>query len=590
MKYYIALFQKLKDTYLSQSSQQNDSVLICPSLRLYEMEDLELLKPQSQLKDTSKTADAILRKQQASYELNSLPGSGQFWDLNPSNSLFDAYRDILNYAKVKNLEEGLKMVAESEKSKLYADGKPTKEYKAYLKSLEKYNQKLIEIDEHLKLYETLTTDEERLNWNEQLAILKSGKEQALASWNTTAYKSMIEDALKAVNKLSDTDIFLDLFQTVKNNFSAAEKTDVTSLSAIHDINFIPYDFMDDESGWTYVFLDKNELENLFSEAKRNTESIPEEILDIEYDEKYIESIEFDFAFIHLKRGWFNKEIFNSEHFLWNENQPISDGVTISNTFKLPAFPKTMLLIKNLKINLNDSVSETQVDNQNQIIRFGPMILKHQLFVNKNTKQRFLKTVTNKNVIKSDQMNYLIRKADESEILATKTLSGETTVMNRMLLRRSLPGLVTRKERLNPKESSMVIPKRIDSSLIRLKRRDLFVKIDNTPVISVTSVIFNITDSNSKKGIYKCSLSIRGADNNRIFEIETNENGQITASVPVGSYTVEARSDGYDIFNSNFSVVNTNPLTLSYSLNRKEIKFKSYFLIGMVCERIPKVPR
>lgn len=133
MKYYIALYQKLKEIYFSQSSRSNDLVLICPSLRLYEMDDLQLLKPQSLIGDPSQIAGSILKKQQVSYELNSIPNSDKFWDLNPNNTLFDAYRDILDYSTVKELTKNLDEVVKADYPKLIANGKDTPEYKAYKK-------------------------------------------------------------------------------------------------------------------------------------------------------------------------------------------------------------------------------------------------------------------------------------------------------------------------------------------------------------------------------------------------------------------------------------------------------------------------
>ena len=592
MKYYIALYQRLKEIYLSQSSHTNDAVLICPSLRLYEMDDLQLLKPQSLLKDTSKTVDAILKKQQVSYELNSLPSSNKYWDLNASNTLFDAYREILNYAKVKDLEQGLKDAVKAENPKLYdVKGKETKEYKAYQKQMNVYDMTLKAVEEHLTLFDALDTEEEKLNWNLQLAILKSKKDQAMADWKVKGFKEMIEEALKVVNSTSETDNFLDLFQSVKNNFDAAEKTDVTTLSAIHDIHFIPYDFMENESGWNHLFLEKSELETLFAEVKSGVQEIPEEIMDIEYDEKFIESIEFDYTFVHLKRGWFNKQIFISEYFQWNEPQTISDGINISTDFKLSAFPKTMLLIKSLKINLNDAVSEKQVDEPDQIIRFGPLILKQQLFTNKTTNQRFLKAVTNKNIIKSDQMNYMIRKANETEFVEVRTepnsIPTPNILVNRTLERRIL---VTPKVIASPVNYKDLQRNNVRLGILKFKKGDLFIKIDQSSITTTSKVFFTINDSNSNKGIYKCALSIKGTDNSRVIELETNENGQISTNIPVGKYDLEGRIDGYGILKINFNVENSNPLTFTYTMNREEIKFQSFFLVGMVCERIPKTPK
>ena len=291
MKYYIALYQKLKDIYTSQSSQENDVALICPSLRLYEKEDLELLKP---LQKSDATADSILKKQQVSYELNSLPISNNFWDLNPNNTLFDTFGEILVHATVNDIEQRVLELDEAEKEKLYdSKNKPTKEYKAYQKQLQLYQESLTPIEEHLAKYDTLLSDEEKLNWQNQLSVLHSKKEQAFADLEIKGYKNLIETALEKFNKNTEIDAFLDKFQNVKMTFDAAEKTDVTTNSALHDINFIPYDFMENESGWTSLNLSKTDLDALFNEAKLHSENLPSEILSLDYDEKYITGIELD---------------------------------------------------------------------------------------------------------------------------------------------------------------------------------------------------------------------------------------------------------------------------------------------------------
>ena len=600
MKYYIALYQKLKDIYFSESSKVNDLVLICPSLRLYEMEDLALLKPQSLITDPSQIAGSILKKQQVSYELNSLPAFDQYWDLNPNNTLFDAYREILNYAGVKELEQGLEALVSAENDKLLRDGKETAEYKAYNKQMKEYEKRLAAVEAHLALWDEKVTDEEKQNWADQLTLLTLKKDMALANWKVKGYKVMIEEALQAQNRLSETDQFLGLFQTVKNYFDAAEKTDVTALSAIHDIHFIPYDFMENESGWSNLFLDKQELESLFAKARSNAQHLPTQILDIEYDEQYIESVELDYAFVHLKRGWFNKQIFNSSCFRWDETQPISDGKTVSTDFKLPAFPKVMLLMKNLKINLIDAISEEQVNNQDQIIHFGPVILKQQLFVNDKTRQKFLKTVTNKKTIKSDQLNYMIRKADEAEINVSRESpvkedpaiadpAGRTRSIP--LSRRVMPMAVNLSGKGSPSTVSTALKR--DALPLRMhpfKRGELFTKIDVKIVEQSARVSLNINDSHSRKGNYKCALSVRGTDHNRVYGVETDQNGQITISLPPGSYEVEARADGYKVLKHLFQIGNALPVIHTWQMDREEIRFKSFFLVGMVCERIPKTPQ
>ncbi|MFP7657252.1 hypothetical protein [Chryseobacterium proteolyticum] len=319
MKYFIAVYQKLKNTYLSQSSMENDLPMICPSLRVYENEELELLKPQNQLNDDQKKALSIIKKQNMAYELNSVPISSQFWDLNPNNSLFDIYRDILDKNNLKNLEESLDKTLAIESSILFdAKKNDTKEFKAYKKYRLAHEQVIDKITAHLELFDDLDSDEERNNWNDQLTHLNGTKEIAFSDWKIKGNKDNIDKELTRINKASDADVYLAMAQNAKNTFEVAEKTDVITNASIHDINFIPYDFMENESGWNNIRIEKQELETLYTEAKNSHENLPSEILSIDYDEGVIQAVELDYSFVHLKRNWFSKNFMLSQLFEWNE--------------------------------------------------------------------------------------------------------------------------------------------------------------------------------------------------------------------------------------------------------------------------------
>ncbi|WP_261512927.1 hypothetical protein [Chryseobacterium paludis] len=608
MKYFIAVYQKLKNTYLSQSSMENDLPMICPSLRVYENEELELLKPQSLFNDDQKKALSIIKKQNMAYELNSVPISSQFWDLNPNNSLFDIYRDILDKNNLKNLEENLDKVIAIQSTILFdAKKSDTKEFKAYKKYRTIHEQAVDKITAHLELFDSLDTDEEKSNWNDQLVNLNTMKELAFSDWKIKGNKDIIEQELARINKASDADLYLAMAQSAKNTFEAAEKTDVISNASIHDINFIPYDFMENESGWNSMRIEKSELDSLYTEAKNTNENIPSEILSIDYDESVIQAVELDYSFVHLKRSWFNKNFMMSDLFEWNEPKKISDGQTISNDFKLPAFPKTMILIKNLKIVLDPSITNDAVNNPNQLIYFGPLIMKQQLFVNKNNNQKFLKAITNVRTIKSDQLNNLTRKTvnvENAKISATEFTAkpiaeptAETIKVNPNLAfnNKVNMNILNSVRNLRPVTTvttpQPITPVQPIKPVIPIRNTGIFVPIKYPIPIPSTgaNVQFRVFDKINNDPIYKCSISIKGTNNSRIYEIETNEIGMINQIIPIGEYSIELRIDDYAVINQNFSVVNDNPLNLEYRLQREEVKFKSFFLIGMICERMPKIP-
>ena len=624
MKYYIAVYEKLREIYLSRGAMENDFPMICPSLRMYENEDLELLKPSSLLSADQSKIESIIRKQNISYELNSVPISPYFWDLNINTALFDIYRDILQFSNIKNFEQNFNKVSISSSIVINdAKGTDTKEYKSFKKYKLAYDLALEKITQHLELFDGLDSDDEKNNWKDQLLSLNNQKELAMSEWKVRGSKDMIDKELLKINANSDADLFLSLSHEAKFTFDAAEKTDVVTNSSIHDINFIPYDFMENESGWNSLKLEKAELEALFLTAKNANNNIPTEILSIDYDEGGISGIELDYTFVHLKRSWFNKNVLLSNYFQWNESKPISDGSTISDGFKLPAIPKTMMLIKNLKIILDSSVSNEDVNNPNQLIFFGPMVMKQQLFVNQTSNEKFLKVVTDKRTIQSDQLSYLSRKTSpqtiniKTPLFRPKVFESTTgdpvnPVMSTIRVNRMNMGAVLNTspvinamrpisvfnpprrpgvpvavvpENKNPVRPILVVDHRVNSGI--------FIPINLPKPASVANITFRIKDAKNDTPIYKCSLSIIGtnsnSENNRVFNIESDQNGTITQSLPIGEYTISLRADEYAVLDTKFSIINTNPQTLEYQLLRQEIKFKSFFLIGMICEKMPAIP-
>ncbi len=626
MKYYIAVYEKLRKIYLSRGAMENDLPMICPSLRMYENEDLDLLKPMSLLTDDQKKIESIIKKQNISYELNSVPISPYFWDLNGNTALFDIYRDILQFSNIKDFEQNFDKIS-IQSSIVLNDAKntDTKEFKNYKKYKNAYDLALEKIAKHLSYFENMATDDEKSNWKDQLLSLTNQKELAMSEWKVRGSKDIIDKELSKINANSDADLFLALSQDAKFTFDAAEKTDVVTNSSIHDINFIPYDFMDNESGWNSMKLNKDELEALYLSAKNSNENLPTEILSIEYDEKGISGIELDYSFVHLKRSWFNKNVLLSNYFQWNETKPISDGETISDAFKLPAIPKTMILIKNLKIILDASINDQDVNNPNQLIFFGPMVMKQQLFVNQNNNEKFLKVVTDKRTIQSDQLSYLAKKASPQSI-NIKNFPGRLKVLerttgnpvkpilseirvDRMKMGSALntgsvisamrTGPINIKEMKGPFVTSSIKPPDFATTtepiLVvdhRLKSA-IFIPILLPPLPSQAIITFRIIDHKNNTPVYKCSISIIGTnsnnENNRVYNIETDRNGLITQNIPVGEYKISLRADEYAVFDTKVSILNTNPQNFEFKLQRQEIKFKSFFLIGMICEKIPKIP-
>jgi hypothetical protein len=104
------------------------------------------------------------------------------------------------------------------------------------------------------------------------------------------------------------------------------------------------------------------------------------------------------------------------------------------------------------------------------------------------------------------------------------------------------------------------------------------------------VVLAAGDSISKAPLYKCSISVLGTNNSLFREVETDKDGRISFSLPVGTFRVELRKDGYARMAVDLNIENSTPVNRAYALVRESVSYSSYFLLGVVCERLPKIPR
>ncbi len=590
MKYYISLFQKIKEYYKTQSTNESEIPLICPSLRVYNNEEMNLLLPQMLIDETLK-GEAFLKKQDISFQLNSIPSSDKFWDVNPSNTLFDAYGKIIDVKQVEaeQIEETQNLDANKI---LYDDkGKPTKEKKAYDKYLPLFDKLIAEWEEHVAKYNSLTTDDEKQVWLTKLNNILLRKEKLIVDHKLLGHKELIENAMSKINKLDGLDLFLANLMNSRNIMENSAKTGLQSLETFHDINFIPYDFMSNKSGWTKLSIDKKELDELYERAKVHKDDFPEEIISIDYEEKNIIGVELEFSIVTLQRSWFSLSSLVSSFFKWTEAKSISDGETISNDFLLPAFPKKMMLINNLKINIDPTVSADAVSNINQLIHFGPIIMKSQLFVNSKNNTNFIKAVRNKETLRSNNVKYYTDKAEINKVETINTpvkpiattphiVMSPITVAKPTIIRPT-PVMATR---------TLEVSRPIMTSAI-LVNPVLFQPaiVATINIGNLTTIVVNIKDSVTKQAIYKSEISIIGINNAFFKEIESNKEGSTELKLPIGNYKITIIKDGYRVFEEELKIENQNTISKEYSLKPESVNYDSFFLIGMICEKLPKIP-
>ena len=589
MKYYISLFQKIKEYYKTQSTNDAEIPLICPSLRVYNNEEMKLLLPQM-LIDENQKGEAFLKKQDISFQLNSIPSSDKYWDVNPSNTLFNAYGKIIEAKQVE--AEQIKETQHLDANKILYDdkGKPTKEKKAYDKYLPLFDKLITEWEEHVAKYNSLTTDDEKNVWLAKLNNILLRKEKLIVDHKLLGYKELIENAMSKINALDGLDIFLANLMNSRNIMENTAKTGLQSLESYHDINFIPYDFMSNKNGWTKLSIDKKELDELYERAKVEKDDFPKEIISIDYDEKNIIGVELEFSIVTLQRSWFSKSTLVSNFFKWTEAKSISDGETISNDFLLPAFPLKMFLIQNLKINIDPTVSASVVSDINQLIHFGPIIMKNQLFVNSTNNISFIKAVRNKETLTSTNVKYY---SDKAEISKVETRTVETPPIVSAPRMASARVMAARPIVMDPKP--IITPKPVVSTAILsstiLVNPVLFQPAIVTTIIPAnqTTIVVNIKDSITKQAVYKSEISIIGINNAFFKEIESNKEGSTEIKLPIGNYKLTIIKDGYRVFEEELKVENQNTISKEYSLLPESVNYDSFFLIGMVCEKLPKIP-
>lgn len=591
MKYYIALFQKIKDYYKTQTNNDLEIPLICPSLRVYEDSEMKLLLPQMLIEDTLK-GEALLKKQDISFQLNSIPSSDKYWDINPSNTLFEAFGKIINVEQKLTVNDNELEQAEAKKILYDLKDKPTKEKKAYDKYIDLFDKLILEWEEHIAKYVDLTEDNEKQVWLEKLNTILLRKEKLIVDHKLLGYKDIVEKAMKVINKTDGFDVFLSNLINSRNVMEYSKKTGLQSLESYHDINFVPYDFMSNDNGWTKLTIDKKELDQLYEIAKVQQNDFPQEILNIEYDEKNIIGLELEFSIVTMQRNWFSLSSIISSFFKWEEAKSISNGETISNDFLLPAYPKKLILIKNLKINIDPTIKPEEVSNINQLIHFGPIIMKNQLFVNAQSNVKFVKAIKNIATLKSNNIKYYNSKAS---LINPKLATINPGVVNKPISRATTDRIgasrpIATGRVVTPKPTTGTVKPLIMSSAIRMNatlfQPALVLTVDN----NLTTIVVNIKDSVTKQAVYKSEISIIGINNNFFKEIESDKEGAIDFKLPIGNYTIKIVKDGYSILQQELKVENKNTISKEYSLSPESVNYDSYFLIGMVCEKLPKIPK
>ena len=142
-----------------------------------------------------------------------IPSSDKYWDINPSNPLFNAYAKILNAKQEGSIQED-DIETQKAESLLYdSTGEPTMEKKSYDNYFDLFEKVINEWDDHISKYSESLTDNEKTVWVEKLNLILLKKEKAIVDHKLLGHKKIIEDALGKINETDAFDVFLSNLNT-----------------------------------------------------------------------------------------------------------------------------------------------------------------------------------------------------------------------------------------------------------------------------------------------------------------------------------------------------------------------------------------
>ncbi len=571
MKFYIACIQKLKELVDDTASSNNQTFAACSSLRVFEASDFEFLSGKLL------TAEQFLNSEDISSQLNSLSADPMFWDVDAQANLYEYYKNYLEQLKLKG-ESAVEISEALDKALLYDnDNEPTEKLQAYNTFLEDYE---ILIDELNKVYAEADDSSEDQKKTIYLKADFCRKRIALllAEWRLKGFKDEVENTLKRINKLSEYDQILALKNKVLSDIKTIEATGIQSASTYIKLQMVPFNFYKNENAWSRLEVNQTELETILKRAQRSLKGFNKHVLTLDYDESFIDKITLNYCIITIKRPWLYKDLLNSEHVVSNNNK---------TTYK---YAKKIVLMKDLRVVFKEDLSvkdKSEIQNHN-IIKFGPIFMKNQFFVNKQSKKAFIKPVTNKKIYTSNYAIKLDKKLKQASpsVMAVKP--------NLALGKKRVPvgKSTSNKQRTKPvvKLKSTVDAKVIAKALPLSKGKiqsNLIFKIPNlnSNLQKQSNIHVSLNDTLSNEGIYKAELSFKSLNTNFFKEAETDETGKLTLTLPKGNYNVDIRKNGYKELKFVQAVQENKNITISKKMEPQEVVFDSYFLMGIIADNI-----
>lgn len=566
MKFYIACIQKLKELVDGTSSNTKSTFAACSSLRVFEAADFEFLSGQ-QL-----NAEQFLNSEDISAQLNSLGTDQTFWDVDAQANLYEYYKTHLEQLKLKG-ENAVKLSEALDKALLYNNnGEPSEKLLAYNDYLEQYETLIDGLNELYNNADADVAEDEKKSVYLKAYIFRKKIALLLAQWRLNGFKDNIENALKSINKLSEYDQILELKNKVLSDIKNIEATGIQSASTYIKLQMVPYNFYKQENAWTGLEVTQNELNAILIRAQKQLKGFNNQILGLDYDETFINKITLNYCIITIKRPWLYKDLLQSEYI---------DSNTKKATYK---YAKKIVLIKDLRVILKEDLSEAEKEQiqNNNIIKFGPIFMKNQFFINNLSKEAFIKPVTDKKIYTGKFALKLDKKLQKATPLAMPVKPNYSAAHIATVVK-AAPG----KPLKNPIKARKPIAGAKAKPLVMTAKTNLIFKIPDFKINlqKQSNIHINITDKLSKDGIYKAELSFKSLNTNFFKNIETNENGLAALTLPKGNYDISIRKNGYKELKFTQIVQENKNITISKILEPQEVVFDSYFLMGIIADEV-----
>ncbi len=571
MKFYIACIQKLKELVEATALNTKEVFAACSSLRVFEASDFEFLS------GIVLTPEQFLNSEDISSQLNSLSADDIFWDVDAQSNLYEYYKAYLEQLTLKG-ENAIEIAEALDQEILYNNNQPTQKLKAYNSFLDDFEMQIETLNAVYANADADANDDEKKALYLQADVCQKRIALLLAEWRLKGFKNEVENTLKRINKLSEYDQILELKNKALSDIKTIETTGIQSASTFIKLQMIPYNFYKNENAWSSLEVNQSELETILKRAQKSLKGFNNHVLTLNYDENFISKITLSYCIITIKRPWLYKDLLSSEHVLSNAKK---------TTYR---YAKKIILMKDLRVIFKEDLSDkdkSQIQSHS-IMKFGPIFMKNQFFVNKQSKEAFIKPVTNKKIYTSNyaiKLDKNLKKISPNVMMAKSNLqAGQKRVVDRKPSKAKIQKrqVVQFEKNLDAKAVAKV------AAITKLNAKaNLIFKIPNFNINlqKQSNIHINLTDKLSGEGIYKAELSFKSVNTNFFKEAETDENGRLTLTLPKGNYSIGIRKNGYKQIEFVQTVQENKNITINKSMEPQEVIFDSYFLMGVIADDI-----